>query len=174
MVVSLGVVLVVVMLVAMPWRRAATVQPVADWAPVAAAFAASVRWPVLVPSAPAPGWTATSARIVPTVDGRTALHVGWLTADQQYLALEQSDTADVGYVRNTTDDGAAVPSGAASVELGGRSWQRLVSADDSTRSLVLREPTRTSSTGVLTYVVTGSAQWKELEAFAASLHPQPR
>ena len=167
MMISLGVVIAVVLLIAMPWRRPTTVQQVVDWAPVATAFASSVTWPVLVPNALPAGWRATSARITPTVDGRTALHVGWLTADQQYAALEQSDTADVDYVRGTSDAGDPVATGPATVVLSGRSWQRLVSGDGTTRSLVLVVIAGTSK---VTYVVTGSAQWPELDAVASSLH----
>lgn len=168
MVISLGVVVVVVMLVAQPWRTPTTVRPAVDWAPVASAFASSVSWPVLVPSPLPARWQASSARITPTVDGLTALHVGWITADQQYAALEQSATADVGYVRDSTDAGSPVSTGPTAVSLAGRSWQRLVSGDGSTRSLVL-VVAPAGRTAKVTYVVTGSAQWPELEALAASL-----
>lgn len=168
MALSLGVVLVVVMLIAMPWRTPTTVRQSVDWAPVAAAFSSSVTWPVLEPEPLPAGWQATSARVTPTVDGRTALHVGWLTAGQQYAALEQSDTADVNYVRDSTDAGTPVTTGPATVELAGRSWQRLVSPDGSTRSLVLLTPP-SGRTSKVTYVVTGSAQWPELDALASAL-----
>ena len=168
MVISLGVVIAVVMLIAMPWRTPpTTVQQVVDWQPVATAFGSSVTWPVLVPRALPADWRATSARITPTVDGLTALHVGWLTADQQYAALEQSDTADVSYVSNSSDAGYPVATGPTTVVLSGRSWQRLVSGDGTTRSLVL---VAAVGTGKVTYVVTGSAQWSELDALASSLH----
>jgi hypothetical protein len=167
MVISLAVVIVVVMLIAMPWRTPTTVQQVVDWQPVASAFGSSVTWPVLVPKALPADWRATSARITPTVDGLTALHVGWLTADQQYAALEQSDTADVSYVSESSDAGSPVATGPTTVVLSGRSWQRLVSGDGTTRSLV---HVAAVGTGKVTYVVTGSAQWLELDALASSLH----
>jgi hypothetical protein len=53
------------------------------------------------------------------------------------------------------------------VVLSGRSWQRLVSGDGTTRSLVL---VTAVGTGKATYVVTGSAQWSELDALASSLY----
>lgn len=167
MVLSLLVVGVVVVLIAQPWRQTAAEQPlrVVPWQPVAESFATSVDWPVLTPRDLPSTWVSTSARIEPTVDGRTALHIGWITAEQQYAALEQSDTADVNYVRDTTSAGSATGS---TYETAGRSWQRLQSADAATRSLVLVLP-QAGGANRLTYVVSGSAQWPELEALAASL-----
>ncbi len=172
MVLSMLLVGVVVVLVAQPWRQNAVQTParLVPWQPVAAAFATSVDWPVLVPVPPPAGWESTSARIEPTLDGRTALHIGWITSDQQYAALEQSDTADIRYVGSKTADGAA--SGAPYLA-GGRTWDRLVSADGATRSLVQVAEPSTGAQGRLTYVVTGSAPWSELEALASSLSPLP-
>ena len=140
------------------------------WQPVAAAFATSVDWPVLVPVPPPAGWESTSARIEPTLDRAAALQHRWITSDQQYAALEQSDTADIRYVGSKTADGAA--SGAPYLA-GGRTWDRLVSADGATRSLVQVAEPSTGAQGRLTYVVTGSAPWSELEALASSLSPLP-
>lgn len=162
MVLSLLVVGVVVMLVAQPWNRPGPVVRNVDWRPVGVAFAGEADFPVLAPDALPPGWQATSVRIEPTVDGRTAWHVGWTTAGDQYAALEQSDTADVRYVATLTDSGS--PTGSQLVA-GARRWQRLVSADEDTRSLVHTVP----GDRPVTYVVTGSADWPELEALAAAL-----
>lgn len=167
MVLSLLVVGVVVVLIAQPWRQTAAEQPirVVSWQPVAEAFATSVEWRVLTPRGVPSGWVSTSARIEPTVDGRTALHIGWITAGQQYAALEQSDTADVNYVRDSTGGAAATGTSYAAA---GSDWQRLEAADGTTRSLVLRS-TPTGEQDQVTYVVTGSAQWPELEGLASSL-----
>lgn len=167
MVLSLLVVGVVVVLIAQPWRQTAAEQPITTvpWQPVAAAFAGSVDWPVLTPRELPSTWTSTSARIEPTVDGRTALHIGWITAGQQYAGLEQSDTADVRYLADTTGGGTSTGETYAAT---GRTWQRWQTADERTRSLVLVTPAGTGH-GPVTYVVTGSAQWPELEALARSL-----
>lgn len=164
MVLSLLVVGVVVMLVAQPWSRPEQVVRAVDWRPVGVAFAGQAGFPVLAPTPLPAGWAATSVRIEPTVDGRTAWHVGWTTAAAQYAALEQSDTADVRYVATLTDSGVATGSDYAA---DGRSWQRLVSADEETRSLVHTEELPGDRTA--TYVVTGSADWPELEQLVASL-----
>lgn len=126
MVLSLLVVGVVVVLIAQPWRQTAAEQPVrvVPWQPVADAFATSVEWQVLTPQGLPSEWVSTSARIEPTVDGRTALHIGWITTGQQYAALEQSDTADVNYVRDSTGGGEPTGSPYAAA---GRDWQRLES-----------------------------------------------
>lgn len=164
MLLSLLVVGVLVMLVAQPWNRPEPVVRNVDWRPVGVAFAGQAGFPVLAPTPLPAGWQATSVRIEPTVDGRTAWHVGWTTANGQYAALEQSDTADVRYV--ATHTGAGSPTGAA-YNAGGRSWQRLVSAGDDTRSLVHARDL--SGERTVTYIVTGSAGWPELEQLASSL-----
>lgn len=164
MMLSLLVVGAVVMLVAQPWNRPEAVVRAVDWRPVGVAFAGQAGFPVLAPSPLPAGWRATSVRIEPTVDGRTAWHVGWTTAGEQYAALEQSDTADVRYVATLTDSGAATGS---DYVVNGQSWQRLVSADDDTRSLVLVQDLAGDRDA--TYVVTGSADWPELEQLVASL-----
>ncbi len=168
MVLSLLVVGALVMVIAQPWRQNAVQTPerTVDWQPVAQAFADSVDWPVLAPRGLAESWQATSARITPTVDGRVAMHVGWITASEQYAALEQSDTADTGYVRDATADGQ--PTGTP-YQAAGRQWQRLESSDGADRSLVARAPAADGKANAITYVVTGSASWPELEQLVGTL-----
>lgn len=159
MVLSLIVVGGVVLLLAQPWQRPQVRIQVVPWEPVATAFASSVSWQVLAPKALPATWQSTSARIEPTSDGRTALHIGWLTPAQLYAALEQSDTAEVRYVRDKTN--GATPTGSPYLTAG-RSWMRLESVGGATRALVARA-------GPVSYVVAGSAGWTELEALAATL-----
>jgi hypothetical protein len=167
MTLSMLVVGVVVILIAQPWRQNATqtAERVVPWQGAAQSARAQVDWPVLVPAQDPVGWTPTSARVSSTVDGRTALHIGWLTAAHQYAALEQSDTADVRYLDQSTSSGR--PTG-ESVVLTGRSWDRWTSGDGGTRCLVqVRVPQ--AGGDAVSYVVTGSAGWAELEALASSL-----
>ena len=162
MVLSMAAVAAAVLLIVHPWSQPSAAPVSVSWQPVATAFARSVSWPVLIPTALPAGWYSNNARIDPSVDGKTSLHVGWVTTSQDYVAIEQSDTADVRYVMDQTAGG--IPQGA--VTIGTRSWQRYESAAQQTRSLVSQLVVK----GVkVTYVVAGSASWPQLAAFAATL-----
>ena len=165
MVLSMLVVAALAIVIAQPWRQD-SVQietPTVDWSPVATAYAGTVHWPVLAPAASPQGWRATTVRISPEVDGRTTLHVGWMTAGQQYAALEVTDTADTRWLDSITLDGR--PTGTPYI-VNGRSWTRLENPQRTERSLVL---TATVDGRTTTHVVTGSADWAELESLAGAL-----
>jgi hypothetical protein len=162
MVLSMAAVAAAVLLIVHPWSQPSVAPVAVPWQPVATAFAHSVSWPVLVPTVVPAGWYSNNARIDPTVDGKTSLHVGWVTSSQAYVAIEQSDTADVRYVSDQTSGG--LPQG--TVAIGTRVWQRYETSDQQTRSLVSQPTVKGDK---VTYVVAGSAPWPQLQAFATTL-----
>jgi Protein of unknown function (DUF4245) len=112
---------------------------------------------VLAPVGLGTGWKATSAR-GSTDGGATTWHLGFVTPDGHYAAIEQSDGPVQGFL-DAHVDGARR---AGSVTVSGVAWQRLDDGKPETRALVLR------GDGVTT-LVTGSASFTELRRLAAAL-----
>jgi RES domain-containing protein len=159
MVLSMAVVLGVVLLVFRPWSGS-TPDPVkvVDPAPVVSAARVELDWPVLAPVGLPATWRATSARLEVAGDGQGIVQTGYLSPSVKYVGLTQSQTKDTAFVRERTDKGEDV--GTATV--GGLTWTRLENEGGKQRSLVRVDD------GV-TYIVTGQADWPDIETFAASL-----
>jgi hypothetical protein len=139
-----------------------------EWAPVAAAAAEVASYEVLAPPVAFP-WPATSARVEPQPDGTLGWRAGFYTPDEEYAAVlqrgefpEQAAAAQQEWIEAETRNGVA----GGTVTIGGREWTRMEGdpTPDERRSLVLVED------GTAT-VVTGSAEWAELEALATTLAP---
>jgi len=142
---------------------------VVAWRPAVQSAVATADYGVLAP----PGswsWRATSARIEPQPDGTIAWRVGFLTPDDEYSAVlqrgvfpEQATGSVNDWLGTETRQGVAE----GTVEINGSEWTRMVGdpQPDERRSLVHSEA------GTLT-VVTGSADWAELQALATSLVPR--
>lgn len=137
-----------------------------DWTPVLTTARQEAPFPVLAPTNLPPGWRASQVKWVkkgePVLDGqasaRNQWELGMLTSDDIYLALVQGDLRPDDLVEEETRAGA--PDGESTVS--GQVWQRLVSSDDRTRSLVLREAQVTS-------IVSGDVAYSALEAYASTL-----
>lgn len=169
MVRSLGLVaiaLAVWMFFAHP-RTPDPVKPV-EWYPVAATAAAAVPFEVEAPPA-AFTWTATSARVEPQPDGTVVWRAGFYTPSQDYAALlqrgvfpEQAQGSVDQWVDEQTRNGLEQ----GTVEIDGRAWTRMEGdpTPDAKRSLVAVQD------GTVT-IITGSAEWAELEQLAGSLQP---
>jgi hypothetical protein len=159
MLLSMLVVTGAVIVLVLPWNRS-NPDPVrvVDPAPVVAAARTAADWPVLAPVGLPVTWRATSARLEVASDGQSVVHLGYLSPSTMYVGLEQSATKEVAFVRDTTQGGK--PAGTA--EISGRTWNRLESPEGKQRSLVRVDD------GV-TYVVTGAAEWPEIEEFARAL-----
>jgi Protein of unknown function (DUF4245) len=117
----------------------------------------SAPFDVLAPASTPPGWRATSV----SWDGQPpdlTWHLGFLTAQDQYVGLEQGSAPSAAFVAASTS--ATEPG--QPVKIGGQRWQTLSSTDSSVHALVRRTP------GVTT-VVTGTAAESQLESFAGSL-----
>jgi hypothetical protein len=160
MLLSMLVVGAVVVLLVAPWNWGSGSDPVkvVDPTSVITGSRASFDWPVLAPVGLPPTWRCTSARVDLAADGESIVHLGYLSPSTTYVGLEQSPTKMLTFVRDQTVSGVAN----GSVTIRGETWDRYESPDGAHRSLV-----RTAD-GV-TYVVSGQADWPEIEAFTASL-----
>jgi hypothetical protein len=116
-------------------------------------------FPVLVPDGLGEGWRPTSARVTEQ-DGAATWHIGYVTPDGEYAALEQSDGPAEPFVAGFAPQ--ATPAG--EVIIGGTSWVRLESRGGEERTLL-------HATGDVPTLVTGTAGYAELERLAAALRP---
>jgi hypothetical protein len=165
---SLAVILIPLVVITVLFTNLPTDHPVkeVDWRPVLATAREEAPYPVLAPANLPEGWRPTRVAWVP--EGRPGLNgdpsprnlweLGFLTPDDTYVGLHQGDQQVQDLVAQESRQGA--PDGTSVV--GGQQWQRLVSADDRTRSLVLTSP------GVTT-VVSGDLEYAGLEAYASTL-----
>jgi Protein of unknown function (DUF4245) len=137
-----------------------------DWRPVLATARRDAPFPVLAPTNLPEGWRATQADWVkvgePSVGGQPSVRnlwqLGFLTPNDVFIGLDQGDLLPDDLVDQQSRAGTA--DGQSTVN--GQVWQRLVSPDGRTRSLVLREPKVTS-------IVVGDLSYAALEAYAATL-----
>ena len=111
------------------------------------------------------GYRATSVRFTSTDEG-TVWHVGFVSPLDEYVGLDQTDGAADQFVDELSEGASPVGGTAGSVELGGRSWERYDDGGDTdgehVRALVADD-------GGATILVSGTAEWPELEAMAAAL-----
>lgn len=160
MLVVLGLVLLVILIVP---RQTAVVQPPVDVTSLAQQVAGQTRWPIDQAQGLPAGWRATSVRYDRGADGLMTWHVGYLTADQNYVALEQTKAATGSWVSTETNQGVAQ----GTVQAAGRTWSRFARTDKGQYSLV----DRGTGSADLTTVVTGTASYAVLATFATYLQP---
>jgi hypothetical protein len=137
-----------------------------DWKPVLATARKEAPFQVLAPTNLPAGWRATRVAWVPRgkpyLNGETSprnlWQLGFLSPDEVFVDLNQGDLQPQEMVdqqsRAGTPDGSSV--------VGGQTWQRLVSPDGRTRSLVLRSP-------AVTTVISADLPYEALEAYASTL-----
>jgi hypothetical protein len=137
-----------------------------DWKPVLATARKEAPFEVLAPTNLPAGWRATRVTWVPQgrpylngeASPRNLWQLGFLTPDEVFIDLNQGDVRPQEMVdqqsRGGTADGTSV--------VAGQTWQRLVSPDQRTRSLMLREPN-------VTTVVSADLPYEALEAYASTL-----
>lgn len=159
MVLSMLVVTGVVVFLVAPWNWR-TPDPVkeVDAAPVIAGAREAFDWPVLAPLDLPATWRATSARVETADDGQPVVVLGWVSPATEYVGLQQSPTKITDFVPDVTLKGVQQDD----VVLGTLTWTRYVNADETRRSLV-----RTDAG--ITYVVTGTGPWDEIEGFTRTL-----
>ena len=139
---------------------------VVDWKPVLAKARSEAPFPVLGPTNLPGEWRVTRATWIKQGqtdnNGQAAAANRWqlavLSPDDVYFGLVQTDQTAGDLIGNETRAGAS--DGQSTV--GGTVWQRRVSTDDRTRSLVLQA-------NAVTTIVTGDTSYTGLEAFASSL-----
>ncbi|SDR96159.1 Protein of unknown function [Friedmanniella luteola] len=168
MVRSLLVLLIPVIVITYFFTRTPAEPPVRtlDWTPVLAQARDQAPFPVLAPRAVPPSWRATQVTWVP--EGRSYLNgdpsprnlwqLGFLDASNTYVELAQGDLEPRALVEDKTREG--LPDGTSDVA--GTTWERRISEDERTRSLVL-------GGADVTTVVVGDLPYGELESFASTL-----
>jgi hypothetical protein len=137
-----------------------------DWKPVLATARKDAPFDVLAPTNLPEGWRATRVTWVPLggpylngeASPRNLWQIGFLSPDDVFIDLNQGDVRPQEMVdqqsRTGTPDGNSV--------IAGQTWQRLLSPDGRTRSLVLHGPSATT-------VVSADLPYEALEAYVSTL-----
>lgn len=134
-----------------------------DWRPVLTQARDQAAYPVLAPENLPDTWVPTRVSWTPKGTGATGSlgndwMLGFLSPDTVYFGLRQSDADSPQVIADASRD--AERDGSSTV--GSQTWDRYVSPDGRTRSLVIQ------AQGVTT-VVTADAPYPAIEAFAATL-----
>jgi Protein of unknown function (DUF4245) len=165
---SLALIVIPLIVIAVIFTNVPDDHPVkeVDWKPVLTAARDQAPFDVLAPTNLPEGWRATRVNWVPLgkpylngeASPRNLWQIGFLTPDDVYIDLNQGDAQPQEMVdqqsREGTPDGSSV--------IAGQTWQRLVSPDSRTRSLVLHGPEAT-------VVVSADLPYEALEAYASTL-----
>jgi hypothetical protein len=165
---SLVVIIVPLVLITLFFTRNLGDYPVktVDWRPVLTAARTQAPFPVLAPVSVPPDWRAVQATWVktgePYLNGdpspRNLWKLGFLTGDNVFIGLAQGDLLPDQLVKDETQEG--VPDGQS--VLGDKTWERRISANERTRSLV-------ASTPQVTTVISGDVSYEALDTYAGIL-----
>ena len=165
---SLAVIIIPLVVITIFFTRIPDDAPVkeVDWRPVLTTARAEAAFPVLAPENLPPGWRPIRVAWVrqgaPSLNGeaspRNLWELGFLTPGDVYIGLNQGDLQPEDLVDGQSRKGVAD----GESEVAGQAWQRLVSPDGRTRSLVR------SASGAVT-VVTGDLPYEGLEAYVSTL-----
>lgn len=138
--------------------------PTADFRGHALALRESAPYTSYAPQGLPTGWRATSSRLTGTAGGGpVAWHLGFVTPNDEYAALEESNENPAEFIARMTNQKLT----AGVQQVAGAPWQRHYRPDKKQRSLVRSLP------GV-TLVVTGTASYDELAVLVGALRPQPK
>jgi hypothetical protein len=161
MLISLGIILAFVAVwVALVPRVNQVSQPPVDVLPVAKQVATETGWPIEAPVLPA-GWRANAVRFERSTDGLQTWHAGYISPDEQYIAIEQTQGATPAWVAAQTNRGRAE----GTLRAAGRTWEKIRRGDKVQISLV----DRGKGPKDLTTILTGTAPYPELVTFAERL-----
>jgi len=165
---SLLLILVPLLIIAAVFTNLPSDHPVkvVDWKPVLATARRDAPFPVLAPTNLPEGWRATQVRFVKQGDAdldgkpspRNLWELNFLTPDNTFIGLDQGDLQPQDLIDDKTRKAAA--DGTSTV--GDQTWQRMVTADGRTRSLVTQQPK-------VTTIVSGDLPYEALEAYASTL-----
>lgn len=139
---------------------------VVDWQPVVTQARSEAPYPVLAPVNLPPGWRAVQATWVktgePYLNGapspRNLYKLGFLTSDDVFVGLSEGDLQPEDLIK--TETRAGVTDGQSVV--GDQTWERRVSPDGRTRSLVEQTPE-------VTTIVSADLPYEALETYAGIL-----
>jgi Protein of unknown function (DUF4245) len=165
---SLALILIPVVVIAIIFTNTPDDHPVkeVDWKPVLATARKEAPFEVLAPNSLPEGWRATRVTWVPLgepylngeASPRNLWQIGFLSPGDVFIDLNQGDVRPQEMVdqqsRAGTPDGNSV--------IAGQTWQRLLSPDGRTRSLVLHGPSATT-------VVSADLPYEALEAYVSTL-----
>lgn len=167
MVISLAVLIVPILLIGAWFSRIPepTIRRV-DWQPIVAQARKEAKFRVLAPTNLPGTWIATRARWTragqPGIDDQPmpsdTFALGFLNPEKIYIALDQRAKPARGYLTQVTRGGR--PEGEQGIA--NLTWQRLISADGRTRSLLLATPD-------VTTIVSGDTSYAGLAAFVTTL-----
>ena len=137
-----------------------------DWRPAVALARSQAPYPVLAPVNLPPGWRATQATWVKAGDAylngepsaRNLWKLGFLTTDNVFIGLSQGDLQPQSFIADETRKGT--PDGQSIV--GDQTWQRTISPDGRTRSLV-------AASAKVTTIVSGDLPYEALDTYAGIL-----
>ena len=165
---SLALILIPLVVITIIFTNTPNDHPVkeVDWKPVLAKAREEAPFEVLAPENLPSGWRATRVNWVPQgkpylngeASPRNLWQIGFLTPDDAFIDLNQGDVRPQEMVDQQSRDGTADGSSV----VGGKTWQRLISPDGRSRSLVLTSPNST-------VVVTADLPYEALEAYASTL-----
>lgn len=133
---------------------------IVDYTPTLAAVRSSGAFKVDAPIGLSPDWRATSVRYTPAATDSTIAtwHLGFVTPDDGYVGLEQSNGTDAGFVKDSTTRGQEV--GTQLVE--DKTWKKYHSDSTGYNALVLKEDD-------VTTVVAGTLSYDQLATFIGTL-----
>jgi hypothetical protein len=158
MIMSLGVVLLVVGFVVLFVPRPNTdAVRVVDYTAQLTQARSNSPYPILAPVGLSNRWRATSVRYEPG-QSATTWHLGFVTPQDAYAGVEQSNGPRAAFTEEMTNDGS--PEG--TTEIDGVTWERRLRESRLQRSLVLAEDN-------VTTIVTGTTTWTELQELASAL-----
>lgn len=130
-------------------------------------------FPVEQPQDLPTGWAANSAWFEssadwPGLDG-SVMHLGYVTPNGSYAEVKQTNGDRDYAVDEWADDGTVV----GVVDIDGRTWERLESTATGKQALLLQSERdgKNQAKKAPTVLVTGKADWPELETLAAALEP---
>ncbi|CCH73312.1 DUF4245 domain-containing protein [Nostocoides australiense] len=135
--------------------------PDVDISRVATPIVKEYGWPIEAPAGLPDGWRPSAVRFVPSTDKLRTWHLGYISPDGHYIAIEQTKDATEAWITQQTN---RAPEG-GTLEAGGRTWQKYVREAKTQNSLVAPGP------GDLTTIITGDGTFEELTLFADHLKP---
>ena len=128
-----------------------------DYASALAGVRRTASFAVVAPVGLPSGWRATSTR-TDRRNGTTHWHIGFVTPEDQYASVEQSDRQPAAFVGEMTERGASQ----GVLQIGSTVWIRTFASLRDHRALW-------STTTGQTTVVGGTASWAELEQLTRAL-----